>query len=214
MGGGGPPMHDAQGGAAPGAGAPGAGGGGQRGPANQGLTGLLSNEAVAAELNLTDEQKEKIAAFAETMQVEGAGMREIFEKMRDASDEERQTLRDQIAALRAEINSKTLAGLSDILDEQQLTRLQQINWQREGAAALTSLVVMEKLGLSEEQQTKLADLSQKQNSERRELGFQASPEERQALSDKYNAEYTGVLTAEQSTAWNELLGEKFELPAE
>jgi predicted Ser/Thr protein kinase len=116
--------------------------------------------------------------------------------------------------MRAGIDSKTLAGLSDILDETQLTRLQQIDWQRQGPRSLTSPVVMEKLGLSSEQQAKLTDLSQKQNVERRELGREASPEERQALTDKYNAEFAGVLTEEQTTAWNGLLGEKFDIPSE
>lgn len=218
MGGGGPPMHDAQGGAAPGAGAPGAGGGGggggQRGAANQSLTGLLSNEAVAAELNLTTEQTEKIAAFAETMQVEGAGIRDLRQKQRDASEEEVEKLRAQISEMTIALDSKTLAGLGDILDETQLTRLQQIDWQRQGPRSLTSAVVMEKLALSEEQQDKLKDLSQKQSAERRELGRDASPEDRQALTDKYNAEFAGVLTEEQTTAWIGLLGEKFEIPSE
>lgn len=213
-GGGGPPVHDAQGPSTPGQGTPSAGGGGGQRGGNRGLTGLLSNEAVATELALSDEQKEQIASFAETIQAEGAGIRELAQQMRDAAEDQRQTLLDQITALRREIDSKTLAGLSDILDEKQLTRLQQIDWQRQGAVALTSTPVMEKLGLSSEQQTKLADLGQKHSSERRELGFQASPEDRQALTDKYNAEFAGVLTAEQTTAWNELLGEKFELPAE
>jgi hypothetical protein len=215
-GGGGAPIHAADGSpsnpAAQGAG--GGGGGGQRGGGNRGLTGLLANEVVAAELSLSDEQKEKIKAFAETMQAEGAGIREIFQKIADASDEEKEKLRAQIASMRADIESKTLAGLSDLLDEKQLMRLQQIDWQRQGPAALTSAVVTEKLGLSAEQQAKVAELSQKQSSERRELGREASREDRQALTDKYNTEFAGVLTEAQTTAWTELLGEKFELPSE
>ncbi|MBD3674277.1 MAG: hypothetical protein HUJ26_12200 [Planctomycetaceae bacterium] len=208
---GGPPSGAMAGGEGGGQGAEGGRRGGGR---RNGLLGLLGIDEVMTELNLTDDQISKVEAFAETIQAEmsSSGMREIFGQMREATDEEREKLREQIQSLRNEIEQKVAAGLADMLDEEQLNRLMQIEWQRQGTAALATDAVAVKLELTEEQQKKLAELNESRQSEMRELGFQASPEERQTVTDKYDAEFLAVLTDDQKALWVELQGADFDLP--
>ena len=208
-GGGGP----APGGMAGGGGGPGAGAGGGRGGGRRnGLLGLLGIEEVATEINLTDDQKSKVEEFAETIQAESGGMREIFGQMREASEEERDKLRAQITSMRTEIEQKVIDGLATMLDEGQVIRLMQIEWQRQGTTSLTTDVVAEKLMLTEEQQQKLNELGESRRGEMSELGREGSPADRQAIADKYDAEFASVLSEEQKTLWEELQGEKFDLP--
>jgi len=208
-GGGGPPSGDVAGGESSGG-----GGGGRRGGGRGGLLSLLGIEEVATEINLTDDQKSQVEAFAETIQAElsTSGMREIFGQMREATEEEREKLREQVQTMRNEIEQKTSAGLADMLEEGQLARLMQIEWQRQGVAALATDRVAEKLELTSEQQAELARLDERRQSEMRELGREASQEDRQAVSNEYEAQMTSVLTADQKALWVELQGEKFDLP--
>jgi Spy/CpxP family protein refolding chaperone len=205
-GGGPPPAHGEAGGSQ--AGGPG-GGGGRGGRRPRGLTGLLSVEEVATELNLNEEQQTKIEELSQTLRAESSGMREIFSQLREADESEQAQLREQIDTLRAENEAKAKEALKEILNEEQMTRLQQINWQQTGPSALTTADAAEKLGLSEEQQQKLAELSDQRDAAIRD----ASREERQAVRDSYDEQFLAVLTEEQQTQWKSLLGESFEMPA-
>ncbi|MBC7815283.1 MAG: hypothetical protein IAG10_00120, partial [Planctomycetaceae bacterium] len=84
------------GGGGPGGGFGGFGGGG--GGFGGNTLGLLLRESNAEELKLTDEQKTKIREISDK-QREDTRMRDIFTKMRDASEEERTALQADIAKI-------------------------------------------------------------------------------------------------------------------
>jgi len=205
-GGGGPPDHGEAGGGPAGGG----GGGGGRGFGRpQGIDGLIAVEEVQAEIKLDEEQAKKVAGLAETLQAESAGIREIFGQMREAEESEREKLREQITTLRAGIEAKAKEALKEILNEEQMTRLQQIAWQQSRQSPLLSEEVAALIGLSEEQQTQLKSLSDELNAAMQD----AERTERGAIRESYDEKFLAVLTEEQQTKWKSLLGEPFEMPA-
>lgn len=113
---------------------------------------LLGQEAVAKELNLTDDQKSKIGDINEKAQ---ASMRDLFADMGDLSPEERQQkmteIRDKMQAQRTETNK----ALEAVLLENQAKRLKEIFIQVRGEQALRDPAVQDALGLSEDQKKKI-----------------------------------------------------------
>jgi hypothetical protein len=116
---------------------------------------LLGAEAVAKELNLTDEQKAKIKAINEKAQ---AASRKAFEGMRDLDPEERQQkmaeMRKTMQTQREEQN-KALEG---VLQESQAKRLKEIFIQTRGEQALRDAEIQKALGLSEDQKAKIRSI--------------------------------------------------------
>lgn len=196
---GGPPA----GGAGPGGGG---GGGGRRLP---GMAGLMTNEAVAAELNLTEEQQAKIASLQEILQVEATGIREIFGRMRDADESEQVQLREQAGTIQAGIDTKAKDALNEILDEAQMTRLQQISWQQSRESPLLTDEVAAIIALTDDQRTQLKGVSEELSAAMES----AERSERGAIRDAFKEKYLAVLTEQQQTQWSALLGEPFEMPA-
>lgn len=180
----------------------------------RGLIGLLGQEDVQAELKLTAEQIAELEPLQESIQADSPNLTELREKLQDASEDEQATIREEMRAAQQLIAEKTLAGLAALLDEGQLTRLKQIDWQRQGAAALASADVAAALQLSDEQKTQLQTISEARQVAMRELGFQAPAEQRAELTATYNAQFLAVLTDEQKQAWEALLGPAFEPPTE
>jgi len=123
---------------------------GGRGPGGPGMfmpspSMLLGQEAVAKELNLTDDQKSKINDINEETR---AKMGELFASMGDLSPQEReQKMRAQMAE-----NNKAYEG---VLLENQAKRLKEIFIQVRGEQALRDPAVQEALGLSEDQKNKI-----------------------------------------------------------
>jgi len=107
--------------------------GGFRGGPGGNQLGLLSQEPIQKELNLTAEQKSSIAKLSEE---EG-----------NLSREER---RQKMSEIRKQV--------TDLLSPEQKERLDQIGLQLAGARALVRPEVADKLGLSEEQKDKLNEL--------------------------------------------------------
>ncbi len=203
---------------------PGQGGQGGRGQGRGGFGGgrggfgggdmtfnLLRSEEVRTELAVSEEQQAQITALQEEMQASQPDFRAIFAELgEDATEEERNTamaeMRDKATAHQAEARAK----LAEILAADQLDRLRQIRLQVAGLAALRDAEVIEALGITEEQQAQIAQLLQEQNTARRELGFQASEEDRAAFNAEWNGRIESTLTAEQRDEWTVLLGDTFE----
>lgn len=180
----------------------------------------LRSEQVQKELNLTEEQKDKLRALGEKL---GEQMRERFSGMRDLSEQQRRERFQEMqkdAAKRAEETRKELAG---ILKPEQFKRLRQIELQQQGAAALMRPEVAENLGLTAEQKEKLEQIGR---SSMEKIGslFQEgrdrerSEEERNQLREKGQQirqegekEAMAVLTPEQKQKLRDMMGEPFEL---
>lgn len=172
--------------------------------------GILQEEVVANELQLTDEQQKKIEAVIENNRVDFSQMMPLMMEMRGAnSDEERAAIRQKIAEVAAAPAKKAEEELKTVLTPQQFTRYQQANRQRSGVRALMNSSESDALGLTEEQRTRLGEKAQEMFSRFRDLQG-LSEEERAAEQQKMEEEVLTVLTPEQRKKWDELLGEPIE----
>ena len=174
-----------------------------------GVLGLVTREEVQQELQLVDEQTEKVQAVSEEAREQiGNEMRDMFSQMRDLSDEERRDRFGDIQARMQELNSEMEGKLKKVLLPHQFERLKQIEVQsriqQRGAEALTSGELAEALDLTDEQQEKLEQRAAEVQQELQEKIAQLQVEARNKMLD--------VLTPEQRAKLNSLMGDSFALP--
>ncbi|MFO0790248.1 MAG: hypothetical protein U0805_12415 [Pirellulales bacterium] len=174
-----------------------------------GVLGLAMRDEVQQELQLVDEQKEKIRGLTDELRTKARDeMRGMFENMRDLSDEERRAKFDEIRKKFESINTDMEKKLDGILLPHQLDRLKQINLQNQvryrGASALTSGDVAQALNLTDEQREKLekraAEVQEELQTKIRELQAEA----RKKMLD--------VLTPEQQAQLQKMMGDQFDMP--
>lgn len=186
-----------------------------------GFFGLLQNEKVQKELNLTEEQKSKIRELVkgalEEMRERAGGMESLTPEQRR---ERFQKLREQ-SAERAE---KARKQLLEILSPGQLERLKQLRLQIQGLAVFTDPEVASALQLTEEQKQKLRQLHQEVQKQTREVWESArnlSREEREAKRGEFRekmqqihkeamSKALDILTPEQKEKFEKMQGEKFD----
>lgn len=197
---------------------------------------LLAVPAVQEELALSDEQKTQsavlVTAMREAARNNGPQQGLDRESLRNMSDEQR---RERFAAMGKEMeerNAKLLAEyqpkFAEVLDEAQLQRLHQISWQSQGPRALRDPELAKALGLSQEQQDKIAAVFTENRGpgpggnqgfrgrnddnggdrEAQRAEFQARMAE---MNAKVDHDVKGVLTDAQKTELNNLLGAQFDL---
>lgn len=175
---------------------------------------LLSNKGVQEELKATDEQAEKLNAFArETMERQ----RGEFQKLRDLSDDERREKMQELIQTR---DAELQKGLSSILKPEQVKRFRQIELQQAGSNALMMPRVQDALKLTDEQKSKLREVNEELGESMRDA-FQGFQSDRQGTMKKLadlrkqaTEKAANVLTAEQKSSWKEMTGEPFEVRLE
>jgi Spy/CpxP family protein refolding chaperone len=161
---------------------------------------LLSMPEVQTELKMTAEQKGKVPALLEQIRAERP-------QLRDLSDADR-------AKRSAEWDARQMTLVGAILDANQMKRYQELVYQRQGTAALTNPAVASKLNLTSDQLTKLQAINQEANAARREA-FQGGNFDRtkmEAMQKQTDEKVMAVLTAEQKTQWQGMLGAPFAFP--
>jgi hypothetical protein len=177
---------------------------------------LIASDAVAEELTLTPEQKQKL------------------EELQKATAEKQRALQAELQKRAAEANQEAEAALLKLLDEKQNRRMGELQLQRVGITALTRPEVAAKLGLNDEQREKLTKLAE----DYRRVppfgpGFDrgpgtapadapaAAPRGRRGpgvaarvreTREQLAAEMLAILTAEQKTKWEAMRGARFEFP--
>ena len=174
-----------------------------------GITGELRNEATLQELGLDDEQKQKLDELNQArrnMRESNPKLADLFNRMREASDEERPLLQAEMQIEMAKAQTEAEAKVKDIIGEDKLKRLRQISYHRQGVSAVTQDSVSKELGLSAAQLEQINKLQEDQRSAFRELGFDSSPEDRQKVTDEYRAKIAAVLTPDQQTKWQGMIG--------
>ncbi len=193
----------------------GGGRGGFGGRGGGGLSGELRNPATLEELQLSDEQKQKLQELSDARRANRDGsprMQELSTQMRDenTSDEEKEVLRAEIQIEQAKSTAEADGQIKQVVGDEKFTRLRQISLHRSTqfglGGALTQESVAKDIGLSQEQKDQIAKLQEEQMTAFRTLGFQGSPEDRQKLTDDYKAKFTAVLTADQQAKWITLIG--------
>jgi hypothetical protein len=196
-------------------------GGGMMGMRPQGVAPLrlLSIAAVQKELGVNEEKAEKLKDISSDAE------QEAREKMaeagfdpqafRDLSPEEREKKMVEVRAKSAEIqkvvNDTFMPKVAEILDKAQVARLHEIAIQAAYASALSDAGVVKDLGLSKEQQDKIAaiekDFSGKLQGVPRAERFAKMAE----LRGEHLAKATEVLTKDQQAKFTEMKGKPFDL---
>lgn len=171
---------------------------------------VLQEESVERELNLTEEQKTRIADLVESSRPDFSQMMPLMMQMRQAeTDEQRDELRKQMAEMNRAPVEKAEAELKTLLSETQFTRYQQASRQRSGLRALMDDKESAALGLTDDQKEKLSQKFRDMFSRFREL--RDLPEnEQDAARKKMEDDVLSVLTESQRQSWNERLGEPIE----
>lgn len=210
-----------------GPGGPGGGPGfGGRGPGGGGTLGLLMIPQVREELDVTDEQMEKLRQKGEQLREQMRGLFPDREALANLSDEER---RARFEKAREESEKKVNAALKEVLVPAQIERLEQIELQQQGTRALLTDKVVKALKITPEQKTKLEKIGDEGREQMRGMfeGMRGLRDMPQDQRDKKMAELRekgdqlrkesekkamAVLSDDQKTALGKMMGKPFEMP--
>ena len=171
-----------------------------------GLMMLVRMEAVQKEIKATEDQIASIRKLGEEMRPAGG------QNFRDMSQEEREKAVTEMRARMEKANTK----LAEILKADQIARLEEISIQMRGAAALADPKVAKTLGLSDDQQKKLKEVSDANAAAVRELfqdgNREGAREKMQELRKQTTEKAMAVLTADQKAALAKMKGAEFKMP--
>ena len=196
--------------------------GGGRGGTRSAM-GLLRYEEVKAEIELMPDQEEALATINKNTERPKYPER----PSRDASDEDRKVYTDKVKEMLTEAAAKQREQLEEVLLPEQLERLDEISLQARGITALMDSEIAKKLELTETQTAELKETSEKsreeattkmremfQNARGGEGGFDRDKmrEEMTKMREGINEKMLNVLTADQKKKFEDLKGEKFEMP--
>jgi nanoRNase/pAp phosphatase (c-di-AMP/oligoRNAs hydrolase) len=176
--------------------------------------GLLRVEEVQTELEVSPQQKEALVKMEEQARSE----RPDFGSFRDMSEADRQAMFEKIRKQAEEAKEQ----LQEVLLPQQLERLDQIALQIRGVQALDDAEVAAKLEITADQKKKLVEVRESQQEKMREQmrelfqgGGGGGGDPRAAFAkvrEEMEKEILTVLNAGQQKKFEEMKGEKFEMP--
>jgi hypothetical protein len=187
--------------------------GGRGGRGGGGIGTLVTNKSVQDELKI---DKDMATKLDEAMKKVNDDLKDDVAKLRDRNTpmEERATIRKKVA----DAQEKALKG---VLSDKQMTRLEQIQHQRQGVAIFQDAEVAKTLKLTDDQKTKIKEIGDNLAKERRDLlgggggggRGQITPENQAKLTTMTkdamsNAQKT--LDDTQKKSLKDMLGEPFE----
>lgn len=184
------------------------------------LISLAGNEAVQKDLGLTDAAKVNALAqeYREAMQQEMSGSGIDFQGLRDLPDAERtakmREFRTKSEAATKKVDASLEPKLKEALTADQLKRLGEIKLQANGIASLSDAAVVKELGLSEEQQKKIADIRAEGDKARDEFlrgGNQEAFAKIRELTEQTLTKATDFLDAGQKEKFRALKGKPFDM---
>ena len=145
---------------------------------------LLGMESTQQELQLTNEQKQKLKALADKYQAEA---RQQWGQLRDLSRDEQQKKmaewREKISGQHADIRRQ----VESLLQPVQLARLKEIQWRIRGPATLSNPRTLERLSLSEEQKRELRRLREEWQQKTQQLQQETFRQSLQVLTPEQQA---------------------------
>ena len=174
-----------------------------------GTLGLIQQQEIQREIELSEEQEAELQTLGETVRDEVRdATRGMLEGLRDLNDEERQAKFDEIRARFEEINKDVEARMQKVLMPHQFDRLKQIDLQsrieRGGAAALTEGELADTLGLSDSQREQIQERAEQVQQDLQEKISQLRLDARNQLLE--------VLTSEQRAKLEGMMGAAFAMP--
>ena len=182
-----------------------------------GVTGLLMMKEVREELKLDEDQVAELEDL-------GKAMMESMKNMRPqggggGGGGGQPPNPQDIQAMMAKVqkaNEENEAKVEEILDPKQFDRLVGLYIQRANLQSLNTKLVATRLGITEEQKTKVAEINKANGEKMREL-FQAGfgPDAREKMGkmrDEADAKIKEILTAKQKEDMEALKGAEFKFP--
>jgi hypothetical protein len=182
---------------------------------------LLANESVQKELNLTDEQKEKIVKLRAEMRDASrpAGGRNY----KDMSADEKKTAATEGRKKADETRKAAEGKLGDILNKDQAKRLDEISVQQSGTRALLDEKVQKELKLEpaqvekikaayDDEQKEQVKLTEEMRGKGRDKDARTGMmEKREKLQKDTEAKVLGVLNKDQAEAFTKMKGKEFKI---
>ena len=204
---------------------------GQRGQGTRvSRSALVMADAVQQELDLTEEQQEQLDEMRQAMRSqrgqrrrpggnEGEGKRGEGKRGEGKRGEGRRGAgqqRNRGGAANLEQVQKEIDGLSEILLEHQMTRLNEIYVQAMGARAIQDPVISEALDISDDQKAQMQDLRAEMREElmalRDTMERSEIREKMMEMSAEANEKMLDVLSKKQTKKLAGMKGEAFDLP--
>ena len=187
---------------------------------------ILRSDKVQKELELMDDQKEKLKTLGEQVREE---FQKEFSGLREMPREEQAVkmleLREKLKARTEEIRGKVE---KEILLPHQVERLKQLGVQARGAGALIDAKVLQELGVSDAQKERLTKLRERvekerqsmfgggrgdrsnQSEEQRRARFTEMREKMEKLTKEVTDEAMSILTPQQKEKLEKMQGKKFD----
>jgi hypothetical protein len=180
---------------------------------------LLNSPAVQKELAVSEDKVEKLKDIATDARQEAqekaqdAGI--DYRGLRDLPEEEQAKkmaeYRTKSAEIQKTVNDTFMPKVAEILDKAQMTRLHEIAVQFAGPSALSDAGVVKDLGLSKDQQDKIAAIDKDFAGKMRGVPRAELRAKMTELRGEHLAKATEVLTKDQQAKFTEMKGKAFDL---
>jgi hypothetical protein len=190
------------------------------GRSSNSLVGLAANEAVQKELGVSGDAARKLQSLSDdyraASQKETTALGIDFAAIADLPRAEQAAKNREVNAALAEMTRKLTAEflpkLREVLNDQQLTRLRQIQLQAMGMEAYSEPEVTSALVLSDDQKKKLVDLRNEYSRKQQDLDgdFQQRFAKIRELNSERDKKARELLSAEQQAQLTGLYGQPFD----
>jgi hypothetical protein len=170
---------------------------------------LYNMPDVGRSLNLNEKQINQLTKLTDQT---AATYRPQYQKLSSLTEAERAA---RSAELDRPYSADWMKGAADVLDEKQLQRYQQLNYQYGGFNSLSDPVLQKRLNLTDEQVRKLADNVNWSNEQMQQITRQGGTDRDKALQayrdyqKTYQDRFNQFLTPEQLKTWQQLTGEPY-----
>lgn len=168
---------------------------------------MLRRPEVRSDLGLSDDQAKKLdellAASSPGREFFEPFLKRIAEAPREEQTKIREEMNEAVGKARAIFSEKA----PDVLDASQKKKLRTMFLQSAGTRGLTDSRIVAEYSITEEQLGKLNALAEERRTASRELGFNASDEDRAKFDQEWQDKFLAVLTAEQKTRFQQESGD-------
>ncbi|MCA9064905.1 MAG: hypothetical protein KDA96_17655 [Planctomycetaceae bacterium] len=174
-----------------------------QGPARSELD-LLTQDDIQQQLGLSPGQIEKLEELKRSSNPGTDFFRPYLERIGQAADDaERSKIREEMNQAVAEARGAFQSKAVEVLSDSQKRNLRRLFIERAGVRAFADPRVAGDLGLTDEQKTKMTELSEQRREASRQMGFDVPDEQQQKFEEEWTGKFLAVLTDEQRTKWQE-----------
>lgn len=195
-------------------GRPGGGGGMMRGMmGGGGLAGLLMMKEVCEEIKMDEDQTAELEVMKKEIQ---ESMRSLFEG-RQGRERPDQAAMEAAGAKMRDMGKKMEEKLEELLDPNQMDRLLGLLAQQQGLMSLSNSMISTRLGITEEQKTKMSEMEKEAGEAMRSIFANGPPgpdsfAKMQTMRKEGEAKLLALLTDDQKKSLEDLKGETFKFP--